>query len=278
MNPVWRQLLSSAVFVYHYLKDAKYREYVHLMHLCAQVPRYTEHTIRFREVEFHVPDVASFWSIYEEVICKRIYEFSCQKNRKPVIIDFGANIGLSVYYFLQNYPEAEIYAYEADPYIFKFLEDNVSQFDKLNNVHIFNQAIHDHYETLEFISEGADGGHIGICKGKEHVISKVPVNAVNAADILSKFSQIDMLKIDIEGAERYVIPVIKSQLHKVRNIFVEYHSEIGERQCLSEIVRIMAEAGFRLYMHPCVCAERPLIETRDNAGFDLEVNIFGRRE
>ena len=54
-------------------------------------------------------------------------------RRSSDLIDFGASIGLGVYYFYKNYPEAKIYEYEANPYSFKYLQSNVSEFG-INNI------------------------------------------------------------------------------------------------------------------------------------------------
>lgn len=52
---------------------------------------------------------------------------------------------------------------------------------------------------------------------------------MDALSILASHEKIDFLKIDIEGAERYVLPRMASELGKVDNIFVEYHSEADKK-------------------------------------------------
>lgn len=219
--------------------------------------------------------MASFYSTYDELIYKGIYKFSTYKTA-PVIVDCGANIGLSVYYFACNYPEASIYAYEADPNIFKYLVSNVKQFDT-GKIHLFNEAIYDKNSEICFLSEGADGGHLLSGKDADLNAAKVYVKAVDICCVLEKFEYIDFLKIDIEGAERVVVPRMSAQLIKVENIFVEYHSEKNEPQCLSDIIQVLHESGFRLYVQPVFCPERPLFTSEAPGDFDLQINIFGRK-
>ena len=102
-------------------------------------------------------------------------------------------------------------------------------------------------ETLKFHSKGGDGGKIE--KYGRNESSSVDVESVDAATIVSKYENSDMLKIDIEGAERIVMPRLKPHLSRVTNLFVEYHCEEGERQNLSEIIKIMDEAGFGVFIH-----------------------------
>lgn len=86
------------------------------------------------------------------------------------------------------------------------------------------------------------------------------------------------MKIDIEGAERYVLPRIAVELNKVENIFVEYHSETKEKQCLREIIDILDNAGFRIHIQPVLVSKNPFISVNEYNGFDLQLNIFGRRK
>lgn len=274
VNRVVRDLLGTAGFLKRIVLRHEYRTLQKLFFLFGNRTRYEETTIRFDEFEFTVPDAASFLSAYEELIYKKIYMFSAAHDT-PIILDFGANIGLSVLFFAKYYPNADVYAYEADPRIYHYLENNVAQF-KTSRIHLHNAVIYDENTTLSFFSEGADGGHV--CRENEFGAScREEVVAADAKEILQSFSYIDFLKMDIEGAERRVLPRIKDELGKVQNIFVEYHSETNRQQCLPELLAILREAGFRIYMHPAFCSPLPLVQDLENCGYDLEINIFGKR-
>ena len=64
-----------------------------------------------------IPDSASYLSSREEIFDQQIYRFNTS-NSKPYIVDCGANIGLSIIYFKQLFPNAEIVAFEPDEKIF----------------------------------------------------------------------------------------------------------------------------------------------------------------
>ena len=273
MNPAIREALGSVAFAYHWLKSKEYREYISYKKLMGDTSRFVEKEIPFRGMRFVVPDVASFFSTYEELIRQQVYTFK-PRSEAPVILDFGANIGLSLYFFAQKYPSAEIYGYEADQSISGSLGKNVKQFDT-GKIHLINKAVFDKNTTLNFFSEGADGGHLSDSINKR--AKEILVEAIDAAEVLKEFSHIDMLKIDIEGAERQVLPRIKDQLNKVDNIFIEYHSEADKEQCLVELLGILKTAGFRIFVQSGFCSERPLSERKTNSGFDLQLDIFGRR-
>ncbi len=78
-----------------------------------------------------------------------IYEILLKKGRKAdywipkginpkIILDIGANIGISAIYFAIRYPTAEIYAFEPMPDNYKLLEKNVREYE---NIKTFNVAL-----------------------------------------------------------------------------------------------------------------------------------------
>ena len=84
------------------------------------------------------------------------------------------------------------------------------------------------------------------------------------------------LKIDIEGAEIEVIKDCAENLDKVCNIFIEYHSFIGTRQLLDEILLILVDKNFRFFIKPVNDRIQPFIN-RTNKNYpqcDLQLNIF----
>ncbi len=128
---------------------------------------------------------------------------------------------------------------------------------------------------MKFYHEGADAGRFA---DNSHISDRdntIEVKCIDASGFLSRFDCIDFLKIDIEGAERFVIPAIESQLPKVKKIFIEYHSEKDKKQCLVKLLDILKD--FRIYMQPVFSPKCPLYEVTDYLGFDSQINIFGIR-
>lgn len=253
-------------YVKQMMFDKNYREYYVLSHKYSN-DRYREAKLRIHGGVFKVPDVASFCAMWKEIVMNQCYEFKISDHSSPVIIDFGANVGVSVYYFANKYKNAQIYAYEADPQIYKYLVYNVKQFDN-GNIHLFNKAVSDTKGIVKFYHEGSDAGRLA--KDNEPGID---VETECAWEILQNHKKIDMLKIDIEGAERYVLPSISDQLGKVDNIFLEYHSEKDAEQCIADIINLLGD--FRIFIHPGYCPSKPLYEITDYMGYDMELNIYG---
>lgn len=260
----------SAEHLYKLVTDAEYRRY-HLLALrLANRPRFESFNAKVSGWNLSLPDAASFLSAYKEIFVEDIYAFKSATSA-PRILDLGANIGLSVLYFKQLYPNAEITAYEADPSIFRHLERNVHG-NGFSDVCLMNKAVWDQNTTIMFNSEGADGGRVAL--GEDNNL--ISVEAVDIREILSR-GNYDFLKMDIEGAEERVFPACRDYLDSFRHVFVEYHSVTGHKQCLDRIIGVLAEAGFRIHIHSIFSSPSPFVELRTNSGFDLQLNIFGWR-
>jgi FkbM family methyltransferase len=250
----------------HY--KAKYLEETRLKTL----PRYTPVTTNYLDNKpLEIADAASFLFMYKEIFEREIYKF--QSSRKaPLIVDCGANIGMSIIYFKKLYRNAEVIAFEPDKRIFGLLQKNVSSFH-LNDVELINKGLWDKETTLNFEAEGADAGRVS---GNENDNAISTIEVVKLSGYLN--NTVDFLKIDIEGAELTVLQECKDKLTNVQNIFVEYHSFLDQEQTLEQILKILREAGFRYYIDaPGLASKNPFIEVRESLGMDMQLNIYGVR-
>jgi len=213
-------------------------------------------------------DSASFLFIYDEMFNKQIYKFE-SSTENPYIIDAGANIGLSIIYFKQLYPNAQIVAFEPDDKIFKILKSNITSFE-FNNITLIQKALWDSETTLSFFSEGADGGRIAVENDKDKIIE---IKTIRLKEFLYK--KVDLLKIDIEGAEYTVLKDSFDLLSNVENLFVEFHSFATEKQELGNILSILTNAGFRYQVqHIGVFSNHPFLKVNEYNNMDLQLNIF----
>jgi len=145
-------------------------------------------------------------------------------------MDCGAYVGYSASYFLNKYPSVNLIAIEPDPENFNICKKNLLPYK--DRVNIVQAALWSHQTGLivyhENPSEGCEWGmKVRECKENESSC----VNAFRIDDLLSKsnFDQIDILKIDIEKAEKVIFSInYEKWLHNVRNIVIELHDEESE--------------------------------------------------
>ncbi len=236
-----------------------------------ELPRFIEAEVLFLDKQIKIVDNASFLFIKKELFEEEIYKFNAG-SPAPLIIDCGANIGMSVIYFKTLFPAANIIAFEPDKKVFDTLVHNVKVFG-FSDVQLINKACWNEETTLQFFSEGADGGRAAKDFDRNNLVE---VATVRLQSFLNK--KIDFLKIDIEGAEVEVILDIQEQLHYVERIFVEYHSFIGKDQMLPEIIAVLKNAGFRLYLSsPGLQSKNPFLHVNSYSNMDNQLNIYGVR-
>ncbi|HEX5104363.1 MAG TPA: FkbM family methyltransferase [Pirellulaceae bacterium] len=236
-----------------------------------RLPRYRPFRTRLLGPWLQGVDGPSFYYAFREIFEKRNYEFTCT-SAAPRIIDGGANIGLSVLFFKQLFPAARIVAFEPDATVFAALAENVLSFD-LHDVELVNQALWVRDQRLTFYSEGADAGRLR-CAHERGV--SVQVQACRLRDYLAE--PLDMLKLDIEGAEVDVLLDCADRLDGVQSLYVEYHSFAGQPQRLDELLAILRNAGFRIQIHTQFASHRPLVSRATTLGMDFQADVCAYRE
>jgi FkbM family methyltransferase len=273
MNGIVKPLVFEPIrHVHKLLTEPNYLNYNKLYSQLNRYQRYQECKVKLKQKELVIPDAASFLSAYKEIFLKQIYKFKAD-NTSPKILDLGANIGLSIIFFQELYPNAEIVALEADPKVFSYLQSNINSQD-YPNVKLLNKAVWCENSLLNFTSEGADSGQIDY---GSHNHNTVEVEAVDIAELLSN-QEFDFIKMDIEGAEEFVLPRCKGLLDSVNHLFIEYHSKVEQKQNLNEILNLLSQEGFRLYIENLFEKPTPFLGLDLYAGFDFQINIYAWKE
>lgn len=198
------------------------------------------HTVRFI-------DGVNFYMSYKDIFLNRIYHFESVRP-DPVILDCGGNIGVSLLYFKSIYPAARVTAFEADPAIFPFLEENV-RVNGLRDVRLVNAALSSKEGSLRFFSDGRCGSFIPE-DGQAHPPrgwTAVLVPSVRLREYLAE--PVDFLKMNIEGAEWDVLQDSEDRLRAVREIAIEYHHLPGLPRTLHRILDLLSRCGFEYLVH-----------------------------
>ncbi len=191
-------------------------------------------------------DLNDFVTLFEEIFIHCDYKFHTE-NKKPVILDCGSNIGLSVIYFKLLYPESQITAFEAHGPAHSLLKLNILE-NNISGVTIINRALHSvSGKKMWFYSNSANPGALGmtLVSGKPGHDRKDPVvSAVLSAYIKGR---IDFVKMDIEGAETEVLPEIfkKGRAKYLNRMIVEYHHHVpAKSDKLGSVLSLFEKAGF----------------------------------
>jgi len=224
-------------------------------------------SIPFLNKTIHFIAPSEFLYGVKEIFVEEIYKQSLPPD--PLIIDCGANIGLSIIYMKEYYPNARIIAFEPDETNFRLLEDNIRSFG-YNDVILRKEAVWIADTELQFAGSGSMSSRIDDRSSND---SK-KVTAIRLKNLLNE--KVDFLKIDIEGAEYAVLKDIKENLANIKNLFVEYHGSFGQTNELSNMLNWITGQGFSYYIKEAA----PVYSTpfyrpaRDLYEYDVQLNIF----
>lgn len=262
------KLFLEIVFknTYKFLTNSNYRTFLKLALLYGDKPRYSRTRLRVLNYDITLVDPLSFIWQFQEIFVDEIYKFKSRTD-SPLIFDCGANVGTSCLYFKKIFPNARIKAFEPDPEISRVLSSNLKN---VKDVQVINKAIWINDNGVEISLEGADAASIYGNK------NKVKVDSVRLRDLIEVEEKIDMLKIDIEGAEIDVIKDCRENLNKIENIFIEFHSFIYHKQELDVILQILTANNFRYFIKQPLDRNIPFIN-KTNKNYperDLQLNIF----
>lgn len=154
-----------------------------------------------------------------------------------LILDLGANVGYASVYLAKRYPNARIVAVEPDPSNFRALVRNTEPYP---NVIAMEAAIWPRAEQVAVDNSGPAWAHQVTTKGTAGMPS---VDGITIDDVLARWgggAPIDLLKIDIEGAEKELFSVpCDSWLARTRIMVIELHDHMipGCEQALERATR-----------------------------------------
>ncbi|MBA4145136.1 MAG: hypothetical protein C0523_05190 [Cytophaga sp.] len=166
---------------------------------------------------------SSDFSILRQIIMNGEYDIPFPIKPK-VIIDAGANIGLASLFFHVLFPDARIYAIEPDAGNFTVL---LKQIGSIPAIKTFQVALWDKREKLSLQTEGVDSWGIQVKQSSGE--SEKSVNGIDLTSFIKEqgIETIDLLKIDIEGAEWEVFNTdFDYWLKRTRILIIELHEDL----------------------------------------------------
>lgn len=159
-----------------------------------------------------------------------------------VIVDAGANAGYSTAFFASRYPNATVYALEPEIENYELLVENTA---KLPNVIAMNAALWSSATELFLQNEDAEPWAYQFASDKKSG-EKVSAHSVSSLMKEHEISHIDLLKLDIEGAERELFSENTEWLDSVKTIIVEIHDFIVPG-CGTSVFNTMTRYNYDFY-------------------------------
>jgi len=170
-------------------------------------------------------DGKHFRYVIQEVFLNKVYSFFSEKN-KPVIIDIGANIGVTSLYFKDLFPKSKIFAFEPNPIAYTLLVRN-KEINKVSGLYTFNIAVtsQEKSATIDFYisNESVVSTAIKDYRDERFLFKKIKVKSISFKKIIASFKFIDLLKVDVEGSEYGYINTLVQNADKIDAFIIEFH-------------------------------------------------------
>lgn len=185
--------------------------------------------------------IAADIGIIRSIFGEEEYALPPIKNFQPkLILDCGGNIGCAAVYFANKYPAAQIYSVEPEKNNFRLLEYNTFLY---KNVHPINSALWDK-SAFVGVEKEDDLNELAFTVFETTAENPEALRTITVAKLLaaSGFEEIDILKIDIEGAEKEVFaaPDVDEWLPKVKVLVIELHDRM-KRGCSYEFFKAVSK-------------------------------------
>lgn len=177
---------------------------------------------------------------YEEVILKKSYDISFGFPPRT-IIDGGGNIGLTAAFWATKFPDATIVTLEPDGENFEVLQQNTAAYP---NIHPLRAGVWHRRANLQVKDIGQ--GNNGFVVEEVSAAGSDAVPAYSVADILQQMNwpTVDLLKLDVEGAEKEIFSSgYEAWLPRVRVLVVEMHDRM-KKGCSKAVFAAMNHYDF----------------------------------
>ena len=171
-------------------------------------------------------------------------------------VDVGANWG---YFTLLAASlvgtSGRVLSLEPDPRLFPILQENVTR-SELTQVTVLQVAAAHEPGSLMLAGYAEEDGNFGVSRivassGKEQKIFQVRSDSLDRILHQQKFSSVDLMKMDIEGAETFAIAGLEKSIAetKIKRLLLELHpAQLAEHgSSIDAVIQTLKSAGYRAW-------------------------------
>ena len=205
-----------------------------------------EYRLRSLEVPLlvrpHSQDTAVIWEIF---YMKEYDLHEAFRKSVPIssVLDCGANAGyFAAYLPLMTESKVKIYVgVEPNPDSFALLQEQLARQKPAETVSLHNVAVSDRDGVIRFQQHHDSRGH--------HIAEHdgdLEVPTLKIATLLDRsgIDELDLLKVDIEGGEKYVMSSIAGWRDRVKMMVVELHPALDASLSYDWFASIVRAAGY----------------------------------
>ena len=175
-----------------------------------------------------------------EIFHEKQYELQSPLPPQPVIVDAGANIGVSAMWFLGRYPDAILHAFEPASDNYRLLTEN---FAHMERARLFQVALGKRAAKAMLHRGGSPGEHSLVPSSVGEELESVSVTTLAAHMDAEEMDRIDLLKLDVEGSELDLLVGLGERIRDVGVLVGEVHETVVDE---NEFYEFLDRQGFRV--------------------------------
>jgi FkbM family methyltransferase len=165
-------------------------------------------------------------------------------RRGDVVVDVGANFGLTALSaFSAVGSRGHVYAFEPHPRIFRYLVGNIALNGAAEVITPYNMALGNHIGTVFLTDRRADDQNT---VSRDTTSTRVAQSTLD--DVVVALRRIALLKIDVEGYEKFVLEGATATLAHVDCVYFESHDAgyAAHGYALADVIDLLAAQGFEV--------------------------------
>ncbi|MDR2835048.1 MAG: FkbM family methyltransferase [Bacteroidales bacterium] len=194
-----------------------------------------------------IRDNSSDSKVFEQVISGNCYNLEKIMRKKielpAVVVDCGANVGLSSVFFANKYPNAQIIAVEPEENNYRHCLKNTRDYPQIS---CLQKGIWDKSCFLKIKNSKANSWGFQVLES----VAETNISAMSITDLANQYNlkQIDILKIDIEGSEKQIFEYgADDWLPMVKILIVELHDR-SVAGCSEALFKALRPYKFEVFM------------------------------
>lgn len=189
-------------------------------------------------------DLYTFGDVFEQQVYRTVLKHLPECS---TIVDLGANIGLSSLYLASAYPSARIFAIEPNQENFELLKVNLRNLIKQERCVPMQAAVWSARKALtvdpRWLPDAFNGFRLSEQPSPPDASGQVQGITIEEILVSSQFKRVDLLKVDVEGAEVELFRNDLGWLGRVRAIAIEFHGQSREECGFDQIA---STHGFKI--------------------------------
>jgi FkbM family methyltransferase len=160
---------------------------------------------------------------FEEVFLMRQYDLPFAGFEPRNILDLGANIGYASVYFAARWPQARILAVEPATSNLVLLDKNTRPW---NRIACLQAAVWSHPSWVQVSNPTDAPNAFRVSESRDSRRENIPAYTISQLIERQECGHLDLLKMDVEGAEAGIFQNASAWLDRVKVLIIELHDRI----------------------------------------------------